>query len=92
MAAVPVVDARLVPTCAVYRRGVLESAKAILASGERRLGALAEQVDSVRVLESELRTIDPDLRGFLPCNTPWEYHRLLALARLPANQSEPRTR
>ena len=95
MAAVPVVDARLVPTCAVYRRGVLESAKALLASGERRLGALTEHVDSVRVLESELRTIDPDLRSFLPCNTPEEYQRLLALAGLRANQSvdhtEPRT-
>ena len=91
MAAVPIVDGRLVPTCAVYRRGALESAKALLASGERRLGALAEQVDSVHVGESDLRTIDPELRSFLPCNTPEEYEHLLRLAGQPEILSEPRT-
>ena len=85
MAAVPVVEARLIPTCALYRRDVLEHAKTLLASGERRLSALADHVETVRAEEDELRTIDPDLHSFLPCNTPEEYERLLALAGLRGN-------
>ena len=82
LAVVPVLGGGLVPTFAVYHRDVIEAAKALLDSGERRLSALARHVPTVLVGEDELRSIDPDLRSFLQCNTPEEYERLLLLAGL----------
>jgi molybdopterin-guanine dinucleotide biosynthesis protein A len=81
LAAVPMVGGRLAPTCAVYRRGVLEVALRLFMTGERRLSSLAQHVPTIRVSEDELRAIDPDLHSFLPCNTPEEYEHLLAMAR-----------
>ncbi len=80
-ACVPRVGGILVPTCAAYRRRrVLDAAPALGATGRTSLHALVASLD-VRVLEEDtLRTADPHLLSFTPCNTPDDYRRALARA------------
>lgn len=79
-ACVPRVEGIAVPTCAIYRRDVVEVAEALVARGERALRALLE-VLSVRFVEDrELRAADPDLVSFIDCDTPEDYARALAIA------------
>lgn len=79
-ACVPRVDGIAVPTCAVYRREVVEVAGPLVARGARALRALLERLSVRWVEESELRTVDPDLVSFIDCDTPDDYARALAIA------------
>jgi molybdopterin-guanine dinucleotide biosynthesis protein A len=79
-ACVPRVDGIPVPTCAIYRRDVIEVADPLVARGERALRALLERLSVRWVEESELRTADPDLVSFIDCDTPEDYARALAIA------------
>ena len=66
------VDGRPSPLCAVYRKGAAGVAEALLASGERRVMALLDRVQTKRVDAAVFRDIDPDLATFVSCNTPDE--------------------
>jgi molybdopterin-guanine dinucleotide biosynthesis protein A len=79
-ACVPRVEGIAVPTCAIYRRDVVEVAGPLVARGERALRALLEGLSVRWVEESELRTADPDLASFIDCDTPEDYARALAIA------------
>ena len=70
----------------MYRRAALLEARSRF--GEPRHGSLHAYVSLLRVRdvdEGTLRTADPDLASFLPCNTPEEYRALLRMAGLPVN-------
>lgn len=89
-AAVPVVNGVWMTTCAVYETAAaLRKAGALLHSRERRPGsrapglrALIDQLRTRVVRPEELAGADPALLSFIPCNTPDEYRRALALAGL----------
>ncbi len=70
-----VIDGRASPLCAVYRARVAADAQALLASGERRVMALLDRVQTQRVDAAAFRDIDPDLESFLSCNTPEEFEK-----------------
>ena len=80
-AAVPIVDGRAQPLCAVYRKTAAETIAALLARGEQRLLALVAALEARRVSEDELRGADPALASFINVNTPDDYARALKLAR-----------
>jgi len=82
---VAVVDGRSSPLCAVYRKGVAGVADALLASGERRVMALLDRVQTKRVDAAVFRDIDPELETFVSCNTPDEL--LAAMAALKCRPS-----
>lgn len=85
-AAVPVIDARQMATCAVYRTAALQARAA--AYGDPRDGSLRSFIAALRLHELNpelLRGCDPDLVSFTPCNTPEEYARALALAGVGGN-------
>ncbi len=65
-----VIDGRASPLCAVYRAGVAGDAQQLLTSGERRVMALLDRVQTNRVDAAVFRDLDPDLESFLSCNTP----------------------
>jgi len=88
--AVPVIDGQRATVCAVYRRTALLAASE--GFGDARGRSLHGYVSRLRVREVEesiLRRVDPELRSFLPCNTPDEYRRALRLAGLPVNDRTP---
>lgn len=69
-AAVIASDRKLEPLLGVYRSRVSEVARALLADGERRLGALLDQL-ALRVVEASVwRTVDPDGRSLRNLNAP----------------------
>jgi molybdenum cofactor guanylyltransferase len=80
-AAIPLVDSRLQPLCAAYRKSAADSIARLVASGEQRLIALADALDARRVTEDELRRVDPTLASFMNVNTPDDYARALKLFR-----------
>lgn len=68
------------PLCAVYTTGLLPDVRQLLASGERRMRALAT-IEGVAELEaSELRLVDANLGSLQNINEPGDY--LAALAQL----------
>jgi molybdopterin-guanine dinucleotide biosynthesis protein A len=73
-----VVEGRASPLCAVYRTTVASPAQALLASGERRVMALLDRVQTKRVDAAAFRDLDPDLESFVSCDTPEAYAALLA--------------
>ena len=75
---VAVADGHASPLCAVYRTSVGVVAQELLASGERRVMALLDRVQTKRVDAAAFRDIDPALESFLSCNTPEAYAALLA--------------
>ena len=79
-ACVPRIGGIAVPTCAVYRREVVELAEPLVARGARALRALLEMLSVRWVEESELRAVDPDLVSFIDCDTPEDYARALGIA------------
>ena len=86
------VDGRRMATCAVYGVAALRDAKARF--GDPRHRSLQEFLQGLRVREvgaDVLRTADPDLLSFTPCNTPEEYARALRLADIAVNDGGPRT-
>lgn len=87
---VPTVRGTLMTTCAIYRpAAVLRVADQVRARGINRLRALAELLHLRSLDEAALRTADPELVSFTPCNTPDEYRQCLALAGLPVNGRPP---
>jgi molybdopterin-guanine dinucleotide biosynthesis protein A len=74
------------PLHAVYRRRCAVALRAMEASGELRLIAIAGQVQVRIASEAEMRAIDPALSSFMNVNTPDDYRRALALAGI-ANES-----
>jgi len=82
-AAVPVIDGVEMTTCAVYRReAVLAAEKRREASSVSSLRRLLSQLRTRRVEPEMLRSADPALLSFTPCNSPEEYQRALVLAGL----------
>jgi molybdenum cofactor guanylyltransferase len=82
-ACVPVVDGVEMTTCAVYRP------EAVLAAARTGGGAPPSSLRGVlarlriRTVDADaLRSVDPDLLSFTPCNTPTEYRHALELAGL----------
>jgi molybdenum cofactor guanylyltransferase len=80
-AAIPIVDKRVQPLCAAYRKSAANSIAPLIASGKQRMLALIDELDVRRVSEDELRRVDPTLASFLNVNTPADYVRALKLAR-----------
>ena len=69
--AVPVVEGRLHPLAAAYRRApTLVAARALLAAGSARMTALVESLPHVVVPEADLRAADPTLASLTNVNTP----------------------
>jgi molybdopterin-guanine dinucleotide biosynthesis protein A len=66
------------PLCAAYRGSVGVTARELLQSGERRVMALLDRVNTKRVDAAAFRDIDPDLESFFSCDTPEAYAALLA--------------
>ena len=71
-AVVPVVEGRLQPLHAAYRRGCLDAIERLLSRGVYRLSALADAVRSRRPAEPDWVKFTPDGRSFLSLNTPQE--------------------
>jgi molybdenum cofactor guanylyltransferase len=80
-ATIPIVDGRVQPLCAAYRKTAGDSIAKLLESGEQRLTALADAPNTRRVTEDELRRVDPTLASFINVNTPDDYARALKLLR-----------
>lgn len=75
---VAVADGHASPLCAVYRKHVGAIGQELLATGERRVMALLDRVQTKRVDAAVFRDIDPDLDSFISCNTPQAYAALCA--------------
>jgi molybdopterin-guanine dinucleotide biosynthesis protein A len=71
-----VIDGHASPLCAVYRSAVAGVARELLASGERRVMALLDRVQTKRVEAAVFRDLDPDLDSFVSCDTPEAYQKL----------------
>ena len=76
--AVPLVDDRHHPLAGVYRVGVLETVRDLLAREMRRPFFLFERRPTRVVTAAELEGADPGLESLRNFNTPEEYDRLLA--------------
>ena len=70
---VAIVGGQASPLCAVYRSSVAIAAQTLLATGERRVMRLLDQVQTKRVDAAVFRDLDPDLDSFVSCNTPEAY-------------------
>jgi molybdenum cofactor guanylyltransferase len=81
-ACVPVVDDRLVPTCAVYHQRVVAVADRLVLARQLRASSLADAVHARHVSEEELRGVDPELESFYDCNTQDRYAAALSRAGL----------
>ena len=79
--AVPLVQGKRVATCAVYSTASLREARAGFGDPRHRsLQAFLEPLRILEVGEETLRTVDPELLSFTPCNTLEEYAAALRLA------------
>jgi molybdopterin-guanine dinucleotide biosynthesis protein A len=89
-ACVPVVSGVLMTTCAVYRpSAVRAAAEPLLSEGRSSLRALLGGLQTRYLDEPTLRQADPHLLSFIPCNTPEEYRKALALAGFAVNDPLP---
>lgn len=86
-AVIPRADGRLQPLHAVYRRRCARALDAMVARGERRVGAIADAVNARIVSEAEYRGADPGALSCFNINTPEDYARA---ARLIDAKSPPR--
>lgn len=77
-AIVPVWNERPQPLVAVYRRTIRPTLDAMVASGERRLQAIARLPRVLQVGPEALRGLDPEGDSFRSLNTPEEYASALA--------------
>lgn len=76
--AVPIVDGRRLPTCAVFETAALLGARARF--GDPRHRSLRDFIALLRLREvpaEQFRVVDPELWSFAPCNTPEDYQRAL---------------
>lgn len=80
-AVVPMVEGRLEPMHAVYRRRTcLPSVRRALARREKRMTSFLTDVAVRTVPEHELRQLDPELRSFFNINLPEDLARARALS------------
>ena len=77
-AAIPEIDGRLEPLCAVYSFQALASLQESLHGGELALQRAVASLDHVCVPEISLRAIDPELRSFENLNTLQDLKRFLS--------------
>ncbi len=75
-AAVPVVDGRMQPICAVYARSAAPRLEALFRSGCRSVQEAVRALNVHLVDEERLRAADPELCSFRNVNTPAEYAAL----------------
>ena len=88
--AVPLVDGRRLPTCAVFQTAALRQARDRF--GDPRHRSLRDFIDRLRIRDvaaNRFETVDPGLASFAPCNTPEEYRRALVLAGLAVSGPPP---
>lgn len=76
-------DSRPHPLPAVYRRGVLPLAAALLSDGERSLLRLLDAVPCRWISPDEIRHVDPQLQSFRSANTPAEFAALRVMSSEP---------
>jgi molybdopterin-guanine dinucleotide biosynthesis protein A len=69
------------PLCAVYRTSVAPAVARLVAEDRLRPVFLYDLVPTVRVTETEIRAVDPELRSLVNCNTPEAYAAALAERR-----------
>lgn len=81
-AAIPIVGEKLQPLHAAYRKRCASALAALGATGESRLIAIADAVNTRRISEDELLVLDPQLHSFLNLNAPDDYQRALKIAGL----------
>jgi molybdopterin-guanine dinucleotide biosynthesis protein A len=81
-AAIPIVGEKLQPLHAAYRKRCASALAALAIRGEPRLIAIADAVNTRRISERDLKTIDPQLRSFFNVNTLDDYQRALKIAGL----------
>jgi molybdopterin-guanine dinucleotide biosynthesis protein A len=72
-AAVPLIAGRPQAVCAVYSAGLAPLIERLIASGQRRVGALLESCRVRYMDEAELRLAGTDLTSFRNLNTPADY-------------------
>lgn len=77
-ALVPLVQGRLQPLHAVYRKGCARALGAMLAAGDSRLTNLLQRVRSRVIEEPDLARLDPQLNSFVSVNTPAQFRAALA--------------
>jgi molybdopterin-guanine dinucleotide biosynthesis protein A len=82
--AVPRIEGRWMPLCAVYDRRLAARAQCLVDAGERRASALATTSHTRELRAEDLSACDPELESFMSCNSPEEYAALLARARAEA--------
>jgi molybdopterin-guanine dinucleotide biosynthesis protein A len=82
-AVVPLVEGRLQPLLAVYRRDLGGVIAELLAAGKTSLHSLHERVRTKAVDEEALREFDRELLSFRGCNTPEEYAALCTMSFQP---------
>jgi molybdopterin-guanine dinucleotide biosynthesis protein A len=82
-AAIPEIAGKSQPLCAAYRPRAADLLEAIAMTGESRLVAITRRLKVRRVAAAELRLVDPELQSFVNVNTPEDYARALALAKVP---------
>ncbi|MBS3957097.1 MAG: formate dehydrogenase accessory sulfurtransferase FdhD [Clostridiales bacterium] len=88
-AVVPIGERGPEPLLALYARSALPAARAVLASGRRRIVAVFGQIKVVEVPLESLRTVDPDLASFFNVNTPEDLAEVREPA-VPARAAESR--
>jgi len=76
-AAIPLVDHRLQPLVALYHRDLAPALDRLVATGERRLHAIATLPDVRVVPAARLAAADPDGWSFRGVNTPADYAQAL---------------
>lgn len=81
-AVIPEVGGKLQPLHAVYRKQGARTIETLVASGEKRLTAIAAALNARKVDEDELKKIDPELLSLFNVNTPEDYRRAREIAGL----------
>jgi molybdopterin-guanine dinucleotide biosynthesis protein A len=77
-AAIPVIGGRPEPLHAVYRKTFLAPARRQIERRELKISLVFDAVSTVRVAETDVRRLDPDIQSFWNLNTPEDYQRALA--------------
>lgn len=85
-AAVPVIDGRMEPLCAVYDASCIGPFDAALKAGCRAVYRALEGLRVFRVEETVLRGLDPHLEGFTNLNCPDDLEQLGNQVSLRANE------
>ncbi|MGB3410621.1 MAG: molybdenum cofactor guanylyltransferase [Microthrixaceae bacterium] len=88
-AVVPRLATRGQPLVACYRKEVAETARGLVASGERRLMALLDNIHVRWMEESEWRGLDPEGLSFMDVDTPDDLEEVRRVWDLGSDPFEP---